>query len=105
MAIVFRAPRAQTDIDDIAFRIGLDNPTASLRWLAELNGKLILLADFPGIGPMRDELERAYRSYPFGNYLILYREISGGIEVSRVIDGRRDLPVFFGSGKPSGNPE
>ena len=31
------------------------------------------------------------RRWPIGQYLILYREMSGGVEIVRVIHGKRDL--------------
>ncbi len=33
--------------------------------------------------------------FPVGSYLILYREITGGVEIVRVVHGARDLPDLF----------
>ena len=46
----------------------------------------------PGIGRERDDLEVGCRGLPVGKIVMFYRAIEGGIEVSRVLDGRRDIP-------------
>ena len=43
------------------------------------------------MGTARDNLGRGVRSFPVGNYLVLYRIIPDGIEVARVLHGARDL--------------
>jgi toxin ParE1/3/4 len=46
----------------------------------------------PGIGTARDDdIAPGIRSFPVGNYLILYRMIEGGIEVIRIWHGARGL--------------
>jgi len=38
-----------------------------------------LISDFPGMGAMRDELQAGLRSYPIGDYLLIYRAIEGAL--------------------------
>jgi toxin ParE1/3/4 len=58
-----------------------------------------MLAEHPGAGPARDELMRGLRSFPVGNYLLLYRPAIDGIELVRVSHGARNLRRLF-RGKP-----
>ena len=68
-----------------------DDPDAADRWLDTLEEKLSLLADNPLMGPARPDIAPGLRYHPAGNYLLLYRIVSGGIEVVRVVHGARDL--------------
>lgn len=43
----------------------------------------------PGIGVARPEVRPELRSFPVGNYLILYRQIDEGAEIVRVVHGAR----------------
>src|SRR4051812_33789058 len=70
---IIRSPEAQSDVDDIALHIARDNLDAALRWLDSVDACLKMLARHPGAGPARDELAAGLRSFPLGNYLILYR--------------------------------
>src|SRR5687768_18575311 len=55
------------------------------------------LVSFPGIGPEREELAPRLRSFPVGDYLILYQPVEDGIHVIRIVHGSRDLPRLFKS--------
>ena len=54
-----------------------------------------MISDFPGMGAMRDELQAGLRSYPIGDYLLIYCAIEGGIELVRVMHGMRSLKKHF----------
>lgn len=43
------------------------------------------------MGRLRQELRPGLRSFPVGNYLILYYPIPEGIAILRIIHGARDL--------------
>jgi toxin ParE1/3/4 len=55
-----------------------------------------LLGDNPRVGRRRDELRSGYRSFPVGEYLILYRIREPGVQILHVVHGRRDIEVLFG---------
>jgi toxin ParE1/3/4 len=95
MALIFRSPRAVTDILEIVERIANDNPTAAGRFLEEIDRLLTRLSEFPGLGPARDELLPGLRSIPHSNYLLFYRPVTNGIELVRVLHGARDLEELF----------
>ncbi len=47
------------------------------------------------MGRSRPDLGRQLRSFPYRGYLIFYRPIQGGIEVARVVQGRRNIASLF----------
>ena len=91
MGRIRRTPRADQDLEKIWFFVAQDDPVAADRWLDTLEDKLGLLADNPLMGPARPDIAPELRYHPVGNYLLLYRIVSGGIEVVRVVHGARDL--------------
>jgi toxin ParE1/3/4 len=91
MGKAIRAPRAKIDLVNIADYIARDNLRAAIKLTDEIDAAVDRLAQYPGMGPQRNELGRGLRSYPVGNYLIFYRIIDEGVEVVRIIDGRRKL--------------
>jgi toxin ParE1/3/4 len=82
---------AEDDLSDIWTYIALDNPRAADSFVAKIHKTCQLLSEFPGGGPLRPELARGLRSFPVGNYLILYRPASHGIDVARVLHGKRNI--------------
>jgi toxin ParE1/3/4 len=98
MARIIRSPEAQADVDEIALYIAQDNLDAALRWLETMDEKFRLLSSFPGAGPARDAIAPGLRSYPVGNYLILYRAAPGRVEIVRVVHGARNLRRLFTKG-------
>ena len=58
--------------------------------------QLRLLARSPMIGRFRSEIVPPCRSLPVGQYVIYYRPIDIGIEVVRVMHGKRDYLYEFG---------
>jgi toxin ParE1/3/4 len=89
MANHFRSRRAVRDAQDVWYYIATRN-LAAADGLADRLERASLAAS-PGIGRQRPELGSGIRSFPVGSYLILYREIRGGILVLRYIHGARDL--------------
>ncbi len=47
------------------------------------------------MGRARPELPSGLRSFPVGNYLILYRPTDYGVEIVRVVHGSRDIEALF----------
>lgn len=86
---------AEADLADIWFFVAQDNATAADRLIDLLYRKCRMLAGSPGLGVERPELAPAVRSFPVGNYVIFYRQTKTGIEIARVLSGRRDIPPLF----------
>lgn len=92
MARLLFSPLAEGDLDDIVSYIRNDDPFAARRWFDDIVRKCRLLCANPQIGRARNFLRPGLLAAPMANYLIIYRPVPGGIEIIRVVDGRRDLP-------------
>jgi plasmid stabilization system protein ParE len=85
-------PRASADIDEIWTYIAQDNPAAADRVEQKLHDAMHLLADFPGMGHVRDDVDDPrYRFWSVFDYVIVYRPDRKPMEVMRVIHGMRDM--------------
>ena len=86
-----RSAEAEEDLIKIWLHIAQDNPAAADKMLRYIDEKSVLLAANPKLGRALPELREGMRRWPIGQYLILYREIAGGVEIVRVVHGKRDL--------------
>jgi toxin ParE1/3/4 len=90
-------PRAQQDILELAERFGEIYPKTGAAFLDRVDETIDFIAHFPGVGseaPAPDIIDPAIRFFPirsFRNFLVAYVPVPEGVEVIRVIDGRRDL--------------
>ena len=87
-----RTGRAEQDLVEVWLHIGADNPTAADKLLDRINSVFELLAANPALGPARPDLAPELRYFVVRNYLILYRQITNGVEIVRVVHGARYLP-------------
>ena len=85
---------AREDLDEIWLSIAIDNVTAADGLIDKLEELLQRLLRFPEMGVARDEIRPGVRSFPCGNYLVLYRSMDHGIGVVRVVWGGRDLKAL-----------
>lgn len=83
--------RAKIDLAQIWSYIARRNRRAARNVARGIIDRYRLLARFPGIGQRRDDLRPGIRTFPVGNYLIVYRAISDGVEIVRVLHGARDI--------------
>lgn len=86
---------AEADLTEIWIYIAHDNLDAADGFVDEINDQFRILSYQPGIGRARPELIDGLRSFPHGNYIILYFPRAYGIEVYRVIHGARDIKAVF----------
>jgi toxin ParE1/3/4 len=95
MPTIKRTARADEDLIDIWLFIAHDDVRAADRVLDDIEEKLLLLADQPDLGPARPDIAPDLRYFPVRRYLILYRQITDGIEIVRVVHGARDVPALM----------
>ncbi len=91
MGMAKRTAQAEDDLLDIWLYIAQDKPNAADQFLDELEAKFLLLAEQPQLGPARPDIAPGLRYFPVRSYLILYREITEGVEIVRVVHGARRL--------------
>jgi toxin ParE1/3/4 len=90
------------DLIDISDYLAQHSAQAALRFLRAAEVTFRRLHRFPGLGracEFRDPALRGVRRRlieGFDRYLIYYRPTEDGIEIIRVLDGRRDMTQIFG---------
>jgi toxin ParE1/3/4 len=89
---LIRTAKAEEDLIEIWMYVATDNPEAADKLIERIDTKCQMLADNPAMGQVRPDIASGLRYFPTGQYLILYREISGGVEIVRVVHGARYLP-------------
>jgi plasmid stabilization system protein ParE len=88
---------ALSDLDEIWLYIAQDNPTAADRVVDELYAASYKLAEFPGMGHLREDLiDEPLRFWSVYQYLIIYRPEAQPIEIVRVVSGHRDITQLLG---------
>lgn len=86
-----RKPAAKADLLDIWEYVAADDIEQADRLLDAIEIQCQKLSRFPRLGRARDELLPSLRSFPVGNYVVFYRPSKDGIEIIRVLHGRRDV--------------
>ncbi|MGN6584638.1 MAG: type II toxin-antitoxin system RelE/ParE family toxin [Rhizobiaceae bacterium] len=91
MIFVKRSERAEEDLIQIWSYIAQQNPRAADQLLDRLQQRWELLASQPRSGLARNDIGSGIRYVTTGEYITFYRPSSVGIEIVRVIHGRRDI--------------
>ena len=87
---VYVTAQADLDLEAIAEWIARDNPERAVSFLNELAETGELYAGNPDMGADRSELLAGVRSFTHGNYVAYYRRFRNGIQLVRVLHGRRE---------------
>ena len=95
MAEVTRTPRATADLDEIWYRVALDDPEAADRLIDRIVERCGQLASHPEPGPARPDIARDALMLTVGDYLNLYRIQDGGVDIVRVVHRARRLRRLF----------
>lgn len=90
-----RTRRARQDLIEVWKYIAADNSTAADALLDRIDESCRTLAEHPQLGPSRHDIRPGLRYFIVGEYVILYRTIDDGVEIVRVVHGRRDLSGLF----------
>ena len=90
--MIERTAQAEEDLIDIWLHIAHDDVRAADRLLDDIEEKFLLLADQPSLGPARPDIAPGLRYFSVRQYLLLYRKITDGFEIVRVVHSARDVP-------------
>ena len=88
---LFRTRRARQDLIEIRDHVAADNPAAADALLDRIDDACSRLNEHPRLGPARDDIRPGLRYLIVGDYVVLYRLLDDGVEIVRVVHGRRDL--------------
>lgn len=86
---------AARDIDDAYDYVSEYDPDAADRQTDRFQQLFEKLAEMPGIGSRRDELQAGLRCRGVGKYLVYYRVLASDLVIVRVVHSARDQPAEF----------
>lgn len=90
-----RTNAAEADLDEIFLHIAAENLGAAERVIHRIEAAEERLGEFPELGRLRDDLSADARSWPVGDFLIIYELLPDAIVVIRILHGARDLGGLF----------
>ena len=98
---VHMRPAAEIDLEEIAVLIARDRPRTALRFLAAAEKTFELLSHFPRLGAIVPQVPASrgeVRFHPikrFKTFLAIYRPATDGVEILRVLHGRRNIGAIL----------
>ena len=90
--------RAEADLDEIWLYVATESSSIETadRLIDAITGHFLLLAGFPYAGRARDnDFGAGRRSFPTGEYVIVYSLEDSDVFILRVVHGKRDLETLF----------
>jgi toxin ParE1/3/4 len=92
------APRAEADLDDTWLYVAKESGSMEVasRLIDSITDRFLFLSNFPHAGRTRDwDFGIGLRSFPVGEYVIVYCVERGEVSILRVVHGRRELEMLF----------
>lgn len=91
------APEAEKDIEEIWGYVSdeSDDTDVADRLIESIVQRFYLLSAYPHAGRSRMDLQNGLRSFPVGEYVILYRVELADVFILRVVHGRRDIDAII----------
>ncbi len=92
------APQAETELDDLWYYVAKERGSIEIadRLIDSIAERFLLLSRNPRIGRRRDEeLRPGLRSFPVGEYIILYRIEAEDVLILHVARGSRNLDALL----------
>lgn len=93
-----RSPQADSDLDGIWYYVASQsgNTQTADRLIDSITDRFFLIANYPNIGRRRDDdLRPGLRSFPVGEYIIIYRLQDEDVQILRVLHGSRNIQALF----------
>ena len=93
------APQAAADLDGIWYYVATESGSIEVanQLIDSITDRFFLLSSFPYLGrPREDDFGVGSRSFPVGEYFIVYCVEHDEVLILRVANGRRDLEALFG---------
>jgi toxin ParE1/3/4 len=92
------APEAEAELDEIWYFIATESGSVDIadRFINSTTDRFFRIAAYPYAGRVRDDLRPGLRSFPVGQYLVIYRVVPPDVLILHVAHGRRNLEWLFG---------
>ena len=90
--------QANSDLDEIWYYVATRSGSLEIadRLIDSITERFLLLANYPNLGRARDEdLRPDLRSFPVGEYIIIYRIRGAEVLILRVLRGSRNMEMLF----------
>ena len=92
--------QAEQDLEDIWTYVAQESEQAADALIDAIIRRFPKIGTFPEIGKRRDDVLEGLRSFPVKSYVLFYRMTEGGIEIFRILHGRRDIESELASLEP-----
>ncbi len=92
------APQAASDLDDVWYYVAKESGSFEVanRVIDSITDRFFLLACHPHLGRARDhDFGVGARSFPVGEYVIIYCLKNADVLILRVAHGRSDIAALF----------
>ena len=89
------SPAAIQDLEEIEAHLASERPSAVAGVLDAIESACKLVAEYPGVGRSREEVDEGVMSFPIGSYIIFYYLDDDPFGIARILHGSRDLPTAF----------
>jgi toxin ParE1/3/4 len=93
------APQASADLDNIWYYVAKDSGSVEIadQLIDSITERFFLLVGHPYLGRPRDaDFGIGLRSFPVGEFVIVYLVEDEDVLILRVVHGRRDMEELFG---------
>jgi toxin ParE1/3/4 len=93
------SPQADSDLDSIWYYAASGSGSVEIadRLIDSIAERFFLLSKYPNVGRRRDDdLRPGLRSFPTGEYIIIYRLRDDDVLILRVLRGARNLHSLVG---------
>jgi toxin ParE1/3/4 len=93
------APQAEAELDSIWYYVARESGSIEIadRLIDSITERFLLLTRNPRLGRRRDEeLRPGLRSFPVGEYVIIYRIEGEDVLILHVIRGSRNIEALLG---------
>ncbi|HEY9865094.1 MAG TPA: type II toxin-antitoxin system RelE/ParE family toxin [Candidatus Obscuribacterales bacterium] len=95
MGNYFFSELAVKDINEICEFIGKTNVKAASKLFDAIRQKCKLVSDFPNMGKDYSLIGSDLRGFIIDDYIVFYYPRKDGIDVVRIVYGKRDLKALF----------
>lgn len=95
MGNYFFSQLAVKDLNEICEFIGQTNIKAASKLFDTIREKCKLVSSFPNMGKDYSEILSNLRGFIVDDYIVFYYPLENGIEIVRVVYGKRDLNAVF----------
>ncbi len=92
------APEVEAELDQIWYYVARESGSIDVadRLIDSITRRFLLLAGHPYLGRRRDDdLRPGLRSFPVGEYVIIYRIEEADVLILHVLHGRRDIETLL----------